>query len=92
MFSLSNIITRTEICSNEIGKLIEDNMALVLAKLIILFSSCVSMGGIVVSLLQASFSRIFSCCGRPEARSEMGACASSLSTEQKKTSKFSHFY
>ena len=38
MFSISNIILGTEIYSIEIEKLIKDNMALVFAKLIILFS------------------------------------------------------
>ena len=40
MFSLSNLIIRTEIYPNEIVKLIKDNMALVFAKLINLLSSC----------------------------------------------------
>ena len=71
MFCLSNIITRTEIYPSEIEKQIEDNMALVCGKLIIFFSSCVTVGGIVVSLLHYNCSRTRSCCGRPEARSEM---------------------
>ena len=37
MLCLSNIITRTEIYPSEIEKLIEDNMALVFAKLIFFF-------------------------------------------------------
>ena len=37
MFSLSNLIIRTEIYPNKIEKLTEDNMAIVFAKLIILF-------------------------------------------------------
>ena len=83
MFSLTGVIIRTEIYPIEIEMLVEDTMALVFAKLIILFSSCVSVGGIVVSLLHHNCSRNRSCCGRPEARSEMRACAQSLSIKQK---------
>ena len=73
MFSQGNIIIRTEIYPLDIEKLTEDNMALVFAKLIILFSRCVSVGGIVVSQLHYNCMRNCSCCGRPEARSEMRA-------------------
>ena len=90
MFSLSNIIIQTEFLSIEIEKLIKDNMALVFTKLIILFSSCVSVGGNVVSLLHHNCSRNWSCCGRPEARSEMRACAQSLTNKQNKARDF-HF-
>ena len=83
MFSLTGVIIRTEIYPIEIEMLVEDTIALVFAKLIILFSSCVSVGGIVVSLLHHNCSRNRSCCGRPEARSEMRACAQSLSIKQK---------
>ena len=71
MFSLSNKIRRTEIYPIETEKLIEDNMALVLAKLINLFPSCVSVGGIVVSLLHHNCSQNRSSCGRTEARNEI---------------------
>ena len=71
MLCLSNIITQTEIYPSEIEKLIEDNMVLVFAKLIIFFSDCVSVGGIVVPLLHHNCRRNRTCCGRPEARSEM---------------------
>ena len=83
MFSLTSVIIRTEIYPIEYEKLVEDNMALFLAKLIILFSSCVSVCGIVVSILHHNCSRNRSCCGRPEARSEMRACAQSLTNKQK---------
>ena len=71
MFSLSKKIRRIEIYPIGTEKLIEDNMALVLAKLTNLFPSCVSVGGIVVSVLHHNCSRNRSSCGRPEARSEM---------------------
>ena len=83
MFSLTGVIIRTEIYPTEIEMLVEDTMALVFAKLIILISSCVSVGGIVVSLLHHNCSRNRSCCGRPETRSEMRACAQSRSIKQK---------
>ena len=83
MFIISNIILQTEINSIEIEKLIKNNMALVFAKLIILFSSCVPVGGIVVSLLHHNCRRNYSCCGRPEARIKMRACAQALSNKQK---------
>ena len=83
MFSLSNIITRNEFYSNESEKLKEDNMALVFAKLINLISSCVSVRGIVVSLLHHNCSRNRSCCARPEARNEMRAFPQSLSNKPK---------
>ena len=73
MFSLSNITRRTEIYPIEREELIEDNMVIVFAKLIIWFSSCVPVGGIVVSLFHHNCSRNWSCSGRPEARSEMRA-------------------
>ena len=92
MFSLTNITIQTEIYPIEIENLIEDKMALVFAKLIILFSSCVTVGGSVVSLLYHKCSQNRSCCGRPEARSEMRACADSLSNKQKQSSRFPHFY
>ena len=47
--------------ANEAEKLIEDNMELVFSKLIILFASCVSVQGIVVSLLHHNCSRNRSC-------------------------------
>ena len=92
MFSLTSVIIRTEIYPIEYEKLTEDDMALFLAKLIILFSSCVSVGGIVVSLLHHNCSRNRSCCARPEARSERRACAQSLSIKQKQSSKSLHFF
>ena len=88
MFRSSNIIIRTEFYPIEIEKLIEDNMALVFANFISLFSSCVSVDGIVISLLHHNCSRNLSCCGRPEARSDMRACACSLSNKQKKARDF----
>ena len=91
MISLSNIIIQTEIYPNEIVKLIEDNMASVFAKLIIFFSRCVSMGGSVVSRLHHSCRRNRSCCGRVEARSEMRACAESLTNKKKESSSFLSF-
>ena len=45
MFNLTSVIIRTEIFPIEYEKLVEDDMALFLAKLIILFSSFVSVGG-----------------------------------------------
>ena len=45
MFSLTSVIIRTDFYPIEIEKLVEDNMALVFAKLIILFSSFVLVGG-----------------------------------------------
>ena len=88
MFRLSHIIIRSKNYPIEIEKLIEDNMSLLLANLIILFSNWVSVDGIVVSLLHHNCSQNLSCCGRLEARSEMRACARSLSTEQKKPRNF----
>ena len=73
IFSLSNIIIRSEKYPIEIEKLIEANMALVFAKLISFFSSCVSVDGIVISLMHQNCSRNRSCCDRREARSEMRA-------------------
>ena len=87
MFTLGNKIKRSEIYPIEIEKQIEDNMALVFAKLIILYSSCVSVGRIVVSLLHNNCSRKRSCCGRPEARNEMRACPHSLSNKPKNKSR-----
>ena len=83
MFSLSNIIIQTEIYPIEREKLIEDNMVIVFAKLIIWFSSCVPVGGIVVSLFHQNCDRNWSCSGRPEARSEKKAFPHSLSNKQK---------
>ena len=57
MFSLSNIIIQTEIYAIENEKLIEVKMALIFRKLIILISSCLSLGGIVVSLLENNCSQ-----------------------------------
>ena len=92
MFSLTSVIIRTEIYPIEIEKQIENIMLLLLANLIILFSNCMSVDGIVVSLLHRNCSQNLSCCGRPEARSEMRARPHSLSNKPKQRSRIQHFY
>ena len=88
MFSLSNIIIRTEIYPNKIEMLSEDSMAFFFRKTDLLFSKCMSVDGIVVSLLHHNCSRNQSCCGRPEARSEMRSVLIHYETSKKKARGF----